>query len=478
VKHKILVIDDSQLDLDVIRLLLEETGFSVIGTLDPEVGIAYVRQHRGTISLAIVDFAMPGKNGAKVAKELSAIDPDLQIATYSGDDGTKAVGDTLEAGSQYFIPKDLEPDKKRAIIKMFCKRFEERNRTLVIEPVDQGDLDLIASTGLTGCSRHLVDVAQLIHKYGPEKYTVLITGENGTGKEKVARAIHNFSGRKGPFIPLNCGAIPSELIESELFGHVKGSFSNALKDKVGLVTAANRGTIFLDEIGDLLPQLQVKLLRFLQEGEIRPVGSNETIKVNTRVIAATNVNLDEAILDGRFREDLFYRIQSFRVRLLPLRERREDIKPLVAQFSKIVSQERGCSKEFLEDTVKLMMRYNWPGNIRELELEVKRAMLLAGGDKILPEDIDPKIRAWIEKSEDLNDPNFDYERFKNHQRIRNEEEERNFLARRLKGVRSIRELARDVLKISNSTLQGRLKALGIEFKNANNNGGEREYEAT
>lgn len=476
-KHKILIIDDSALDLAGIEFLLEGSDFHVKATTDSEEGIAFVRQNRGAVSLAIIDYNMPGQNGAKVAEILSALDPKLQIATYSGDTSPNAFGETLSAGSQYFIPKGLEPERLLAIVKMFCGRFEDANKTIKIEPVSVGDVAKINSMGLIGISRHLLEVSELIQSYAPQTEIVLITGENGTGKEKVARALHAHSGRRGPFIPVNCGAIPADLLESELFGHEKGAFSGAVRAKIGLVSAANNGTIFLDEIGDLPLLLQVKLLRFLQESEVRPVGSNQAEKVNTRVLVATNVNLDEAVRAGRFRQDLFYRIKGLPIDLLPLRKRPEDIRPLVHRFSRVVAKEKGIEKEFLEETVKVMMRHEWPGNVRELEHEVKRVMLLAKGNTITPEDIDPKIHDAIEKATfGALSASTDYQTFKDQQRLRNESEERSFLAEKSKSAKSIRELARDILKVSNSTLQGRLKLLGIEFVNSNQNKGEKEYE--
>lgn len=481
-KHKILVIDDCPLDLGGIEFLLKSNGYHVKATLDSEEGIAFIRQNRGAVTLGIVDYNMPGNNGAKVAEILKKLDPQLQIATYSGMQNSE-VYDALSAGSQYFIQKGIEPAKLLAIVKMFCNRYEELHRTLVVEPVNDSEFEKVAALGMIGRSRHLLDVARLIHTYARHHETILVTGENGTGKEKVARAIHNLSGRRGLFIPINCGAIPGELMESELFGHEKGAFSNAIRDKVGIVKAADNGTIFLDEIGDLPLLLQVKLLRFLQEGEIRPVGSNNTIKVNTRVITATNVDLEAAVPAGRFRQDLYYRIKGFTINLRPLRERREDIKPLIQNFSQSVAIEKDIKKEFLEETVKLLMRYDWPGNVRELEHEVKRAMMLSTGKDITPSDIQEKIREAIEKSErhGLADLDIDYETFKDQQRLRVESEEKRFLLEKSKRAKSIRELARDILKISNSTLQGRLKSLGIEFKTPANNEeqkGELKYETT
>jgi DNA-binding NtrC family response regulator len=481
-KHKILAIDDCPLDLEGIEFLLESNGFHVKATVDSEEGIAFIRQNRGAVSLAIVDHNMPGNNGAKVAEILKQLDPRLQIATYSGM-SSPDVYDALAVGSQYFIQKGIEPEKLLAIVKMFCTRYEELHKTVVVEPITDAAVRKVNSLGITGRSQHLVEVAHLAHTYGPQDETILITGENGTGKEKIARAIHALSGRRGPFIPVNCGAIPGELMESELFGHEKGAFSGAVRDKIGLVQAANNGSIFLDEIGDLPLQLQVKLLRFLQESEVRPVGSNNTTKVNTRVIVATNVDLEAAVPTGRFRQDLYYRIKGFPIHLKPLRERRDDIKPLVIRFSQIVSAEKEIKKEFLEETVKLLTRYDWPGNVRELEHEVKRAMMLATGPAVAPSDIHESIRDAVERAEKqgLIDSDIDYEAFKDQQRLRAENEEKKFLIDKSKRAKSIRELARDVLKISNSTLQGRLKSLGIEFKTTTEKEdpkGEMDYETT
>lgn len=481
-KHKLLLIDDCSLDLEVLQELLEKAGYSVKATLDPEVGIAFVRQNRGAVSLAMLDFGMPGKNGGQVAEILKKLDPQIQIATYSGLQSSDVL-DTLEVGSQYFIQKGTKPEQILAIVKMLCRRYEELHKTIVVEPVTEADIEKANALGLIGRSHNLAEVSQLVHIYSPHDEIILVTGENGTGKERVARAIHNVSGRRGPFIAVNCGAIPHDLLESELFGHEKGSFSGAMRDKIGLVKAADKGTLFLDEIGDLPAPLQVKILRFLQEGEIRPVGSNETILVNTRVIAATNVDLESAVLTGKFRQDLYHRLKGFIINLKPLRERREDIKPLVLKFSEAFSKDKGVNKEFLEETVKLLARFDWPGNVRELEHEVKRAMMLAPENKVKPSDIHPLIRTAIEKYEtnDLIGLDLDYESFRGKQKLRDEDEEKQFLLEKSKNAKSVRELARDILNISNSTLQGRLKSLGIEFKPKASNQqtkGELEYETT
>lgn len=269
---------------------------------------------------------------------------------------------------------------------------------------------------------------------------------------------------------MNCGAIQPELMESEIFGHQKGSFTGATRDKVGLAKAADGGTLFLDEIGDLPLNLQVKLLRFLQEGEIKPVGSETTYRVNARVVTATNVNLEQAVKDGKFRQDLYYRIKVLPITLLPLRERKEDIKPLVIRFSELIAKEKGLKKEFLEETVRAMQKYDWPGNIRELEHEVRRLMVTCG-NQIHPENLEPNIRR--QSQEIIATEELEYDLFKEKQN----QEERDYLLKKYHQAGSIRKLARDVLKISNSTLQGRLRALGISLCPKQNNKGElNEYE--
>ncbi len=480
-KHRILVIDDSLLDLEALRLLLESHGFLVKTAQNPDDGIAFVRQNRGAISLAIVDYNMPEKNGAEVARALKDADQGIQIATYSGDNRPD-VYEALEMGSEYFIQKNTAPEKVLAVVRMFCAKYERAHRTLAPEPIQESEVKEIRAAGLIGVSDHLLEVVRLVENYAPLDDTILITGENGTGKEKIARAIHIQSRLRGEFVTVNCAAIPNDLLESELFGHERGAFSGAVRDKIGLAQKAANGTLFLDEIGELPLQLQAKLLRFLQEGEVKPVGSNETIKVNSRVVLATNVKLDEAVAAGRFRQDLYYRIKGFPIHLKPLRERKEDIRPLVLQFSQNIAREKNLRREFLEETVRLLERYDWPGNVRELEHEVKRAMTLAKGPTVLPGDIHEAIRAAVTNSGSLGGfgVGLDYESFKEHQRRRNEEEERRFLLENSRRARSIRELARDFLNVSNSTLQGRLKALGVEFKpqTKEKTKGEVEYETT
>jgi DNA-binding NtrC family response regulator len=466
-KHRILIVDDNPLDLEAIEFLLKDQGFQIRSTVDYEVAIAFLRQNKGKLSLAIIDYNLPGTNGAQVAKRFFEIDPSLQVATYSGDTSDAAFESTMSAGSRYFIQKGMEPNKLLAIIKTFCTRYEEANKTIAEFPATEDEEKLLATTGMTGRSAASVKTSKLIHTFAKDDETVLIRGENGTGKELVARAVHNLSNRRGPFIPVNCGAIPFDLLESELFGHEKGSFSGAIRSKTGLVTAANNGTIFLDEIGDLPMLLQVKLLRFLQEGEIRPVGSESTVKVNTRVICATNADLETAVTENKFRQDLYYRINVLPIPLSPLRERREDIVPLVLRFSKLVNAEKGISKEFLEETVKVMADYDWPGNIRELEHEVRRTMLLSKADKITPKDLDSRIRGVTPDQDAMINPDLDYETF----RERQTEEERKYILAKVQRASSVRILAKDILKISNSTLQRRLKELGIVFQNPNKKGG-------
>lgn len=463
-KHRILAIDDVNRDLEALKILLESHGYLVKTTTDIDEGIAYVRQNRGKLSLVMVDFNMPGANGAEVAKMLSDIDPELQIATYSGENSDAAFETTMAAGSRYFIQKGIEPRKTLAIIKTLCSQYEDAHKTVVPAPVTETDLEQLHAIGFAGTSRHLVEIARLVRTFAKDKEVVLIRGENGTGKELVARALHNLSGRRGPFIPINCGALPADLLESELFGHVKGAFTGATSDKKGLLSTASNGTALLDEIGDLPLQLQVKLLRFLQEGEIRPVGSEYTFKVNTRVVAATNVNLEEAIAAGRFRQDLYYRIKVLPIDLLPLRERPEDIRPLVLKLSESIMADMPEKKEFLEETVKMMERFPWPGNIRELEHSIRRMILLSQNGKITKDD----FKAVLDKTATTEILDLDYEAFKERQA----EEECKYIVKKAQqaGPMSMREFARNVLRTSYATVHGKLKEHGIIFANVNKEG--------
>lgn len=459
---KILIVDDDSSMRYSLNRLLAGQGLLVSSAKN---GAEALERFAGeNPDLVIMDIKMPGHSGLEVLKRIKERDPKALVILMTAFGTTETAIEAMKFGAFDYILKPFDIPQMRTLVEraLEVSRMMKKMVSYPRHPEDE-----VAGEAIVGSSPAMQQIYKMIGQVAPTGVTVLLRGESGTGKELVARAIYHHSNRADrPFLPVNCAAIPETLLESELFGHEKGAFSGAVRDKVGLVQAAMDGTLFLDEIGDLPLLLQVKLLRFLQEGEVRPVGSNSTVQVNARVVLATNADLEAAILAGRFRQDLFYRIKGFPIHLKALRERKEDIRPLVFHFAQTHAKERGLKREFLEDTVKYLMRFDWPGNVRELEHEVKRAMTLASGEKVTMSDIHEKIRQAIEEPADTGGVRFgvDYEDFKERQRRRDEEEERRFLAESSKRARSVRELARDVLKVSNSTLQGRLKALGVEFK--------------
>lgn len=457
-KHRILIIDDDECAVDGIRLYLEASGFIVDFASDGDHGIALVRQNPARYSLLIVDFFMPQgqMSGTEIIREIRKINPAMLIMGLSGDKSVDTHNTSLKAGAESFFVKGDDLAKLYGIVRRFCDRFEESNRTLERAPTRDEKIEQIESVGFVGCSTHLAQTAALIKKFAMTNQTILIRGENGTGKEKAARAIHAHSKRAGkPFIAVNVTAITDSLFESELFGHVKGAFTGANKSRKGKFQQADGGTLFLDEIGDLPTEMQVKLLRALQEKEITPVGSEVTTKVDVRIVAATNVDLEAAVKAGHFREDLYYRIHGFPVKLKPLRERKEDVAPLVLAFTKAYNDKNSANKEFLARTVDMMCNYAWPGNVRELENEVDKLLTLADGQRVTPRDLDQKFHLVSRGDALIEDyPDLESELA---------ERERRFIVRKLAEGNSIRESAAK-MKMSKTTLLRRMKALGIEYK--------------
>lgn len=457
-KHRVLIIDDDECAIDGIRLYLESNGFVVDFASDGDHGVALVRQNPGRHSLVIVDFFMPEgqTSGTEIIREIRKINSATLIMGLSGDKSVDTHNTSLEAGAESFFVKGDDLAKLYGIVRRFCDRFEESNRIIEVTSTRDEKVELIESVGFIGCSTHLAQTAALLKKFAKTDQTVLIRGENGTGKEKAARAVHTQSKRDGkPFVAANVTALTDSLFESELFGHEKGAFTGANRSRAGKFLQANGGTLFLDEIGDLPMEMQVKLLRALQEKEITPVGSERTLKVDVRIVAATNVDLEAAVKAGRFREDLYYRINGFPVKLKPLRERKEDIAPLVVHFAKVYNEKNGTSKNFLTKTVEMMCNYDWPGNIRELEHEVDRLLTLTDGPRVGPKDLDQKFHL-VNHDESLIEDYPDLE-------VELADKERRFIARKLAEGNSIREAASN-MKMSKTTLLRRIKALGIEYK--------------
>ncbi len=387
---KALVIDDNELVRDNVAEVLRVEGWEVFEADSAERAFELLADGSWQLVFCDVKLSPDGAEGYAVLRRFVEEQPDAQIVLMTGHGSAAGALDAVSSGAYDYLMKPFEVDDVLRIAQDVRRSEEKRDRPgttgeLPPQPVYTSDIDLV------GVSSGFVGVMKMVGRVAATSLPVLITGESGTGKEVVARAIHCRSPRaEGAFVAVNCGAVPSELIESELFGHVRGSFTGAERDRRGLLQEADGGTILLDEITETTPAFQVKLLRALQEGEIRRVGSNHTIRVDVRVIAATNRDVEREMREGRFRQDLFYRLNAVTLHLPPLRERREDVMPLARHFA-----ERACPGggpvSFSRDAVRALVSYDWPGNIRELENAVIRAVALC--DRLVrPEDLPERVR--------------------------------------------------------------------------------------
>lgn len=381
----VLVIDDEQSILDVIRILLSNNGFVVHTALGGRAGLE--RLAAVTPDIVITDIRMPDIGGVEILSAARAHDPDILVILMTAQATLQSAMHAVNEGAFYYIQKPFRNDELLAIVHRAAEHRDLRteNRTL------RQEIRRREKTGRpVGQSGVWMDVLQLAETVAPSDSTVLLQGESGTGKEVVARYVHQLSQRTGePFLSINCGALPESLLESELFGHVKGSFTGAVKDKVGLFAAAGKGTFFLDEVGEMTPATQVKLLRTLQTREVLPVGATESVPVHARVIAATNRDLEREVKTGGFRSDLYYRLNVIAIHLPPLRDRREDIPLLVEAFL----QRGGSGKRVSNDTLHVLTEYAWPGNVRELENALERAVIVTPGEVIEPAALPERVLA-------------------------------------------------------------------------------------
>ncbi len=390
-RSTILVIDDEPNILTTVRRSLELEGYAVEVAGSGAAGLAKLVEH--DIDMVLLDVMMPGETGLEVLPKLRAAKPEAIVVMMSGNATIDTAVQATKGGAHDFIEKPLSGDKLLITVQnalSFSRLASEAQRLRGRARAD------FAMIGKGAAMRAIYDK---VAKTAPTTGRVLITGENGTGKELVARAIHDHSKRvDGPFIKLNCAAIPSELIESELFGHEKGAFTGATQQRRGKFELADGGTLFLDEIGDMNPSAQAKVLRVLQENELERVGGGETIKVDVRVVAATNKDLHAEIAAGRFREDLYYRLAVVPIELPPLRARREDIPQLVEHFLAQVCADNGRRlKKVASGAMTLIMQHDWPGNVRELKNVVERLAILTGDAEVITEadvgDALPRVKA-------------------------------------------------------------------------------------
>lgn len=378
----ILIVDDDPTQRRLLQAVVEREGFKVAQAEGGEAALRYLQSEQGgDVALMLLDLVMPDLDGMAVLERVKPQRPDLPVIVLTAQSGIDVIVSVMRGGAVDFIPKPASPERLKVSMQNALKMnvLSEQVERLTRRVEGQMTFD-----DMIGASGSMAEIFRMARRGAASNIPILVEGESGVGKEMIARAIQGCSERAGkPFIPVNCGAIPDNLIESILFGHEKGAFTGAVDRHIGKFQEAHGGTLFLDEIGELRSDMQVKLLRAIQEGEIDPIGSRQSIKVDIRLISATNRNLQQMIEDGTFREDLFYRLSVFPIQVPPLRERAEDI-PLLAEhfLVKFAATEGKPVRQLSPDALDLLMRYEWRGNVRQLENSIFRAVVLCEGDEL------------------------------------------------------------------------------------------------
>lgn len=390
--EKILIIDDEAFIRENVERVLHEDGYSVLGASGGNQALEMVADE--DVDLVLLDLNLGKEDGIQVLKDLKKIDRDLLVIIITGFGSVETAVEALKLGAFDYIKKPFKADALRVIVRL---ALQTQTLKREVRNLRHGDMEFFKKVPLVGASRALSNITHQIGEIARHPAsTVLITGESGTGKELVARGIHHLSARReAPFVGINCASMPVSLLESELFGHEKGAFTDAARRKPGLFEEANKGTIFLDEVGEMDPAIQAKLLRVLEERKIRRVGGVKTIEIDVRVIAATNRDMMQAIREKTFREDLFYRLNVFPIHIPPLRERREDIPLLVMYY--LERYNRDFSRDFREiapESVELLTQYPWPGNIRELRNMIERICIMHRGPVLLPAYLPAEITSF------------------------------------------------------------------------------------
>jgi DNA-binding NtrC family response regulator len=388
--EKILIVDDELNMRLVLKALLNKEGYEVVTAADGFEALKILKG--GDVEVVVTDMKMPKLDGMGLLERVNREYPPTPVIIITAHGTIAAAVDSLKKGAFDYITKPFDRDELKSVVHKAIKtrRLSEEELFLSPEEIDR--------QGIVGGSEPMLKIYDTIKKVAPTSTTVLITGETGTGKDLIACVIHKNSPRKNnPFVKINCAAIAENLIESELFGHEKGAFTGAVSTKPGKFELADKGTLFLDEVGEIPREMQVKLLRVLQDQEFERVGGLRTIKVDVRLITATNRNLLQDVKDGRFREDLYYRLNVFPTHLPSLRERKEDILPLTDYFIEKFNKKLDRSVKHIDTKVKeVLVRYEWPGNIRELENFIERIVLMAGGDTITFADIPQEWKSAAE----------------------------------------------------------------------------------
>ena len=450
--ERILVVDDDQIIRDSLSEFLKLEGFKCLGAEGFDQALKELEKQ--SYNLVITDVNMPKTDGFELLRVIRKRYPELVTIVITGYGTIESAVEAIKMGAYDYLTKPIVDDEIRMIVSRALEQqaLLQENRNLKKQLHSQFGLE-----NIVGHDYKMLKVFDMIEAVADSKATVLVSGQSGTGKSLIARAIHHRSGRPGsPFVEVSCGALPETLLESELFGHVKGSFTGAINDKEGKFLAADGGTIFLDEINSAPASFQVKLLRVLQERQFEPVGSNETKTVEVRVVLATNKDLQKEVKAGNFREDLFYRINVVNIELPTLAERVTDVPLLAKKFLINMCARHGREKNnFTEEAMQYLENYNWPGNVRELENVVERAVVLSKGNMIGPEDLPPNIVEYAESEKTAG-----YIAMSLREAL--EEPEKRIIEMALRRNNWNRQLAADMLEINRTTLYKKMKRYSLE----------------
>ena len=453
--HTILVVDDEAGIRETLEALLELEGYRVEMAADGEEGLARIGQR--LYDLVLLDLALPGKNGIEILELIHERAPELPVIMLTAYGTVDNVVDAIRAGAQNFVQKPWDNEKLLADIRSAIARFRAEEENVQLKRALK---QRYSFPNIIGKSEAMLRIFDTIAQVAPSRSTVLIQGESGTGKELIAKAVHAHSPRKDkPFVPVNTGAVPTELLESTLFGHVKGAFTSAISAKKGLFEVANGGTLFLDEIGTMPLDTQAKILRVLQDRRFMHLGGTQEIQVDVRIITATNVDLRQAVREGKFREDLFYRLDVIRFDLPPLRARREDIPQLASLFLKRYSEENGLAPRLLSpEALRALVDYDWPGNVRELENVMERGVVLST-DSLVGMDLLPSHLTGRSYSSSLLEHAGSASLFEIMEDI-----ERRIIIDKLERSNWNQTDAAEQFRIPLSTLNQKIKRLNIEIK--------------
>jgi DNA-binding NtrC family response regulator len=445
----ILVVDDEKDICMALNIILTKEGYSVKEAYNGEQAVERIKQEN--FDIVMTDIKMEKMDGFEVLKQAQQISPETSVIMMTAFASVVSAVEAMRAGAVDYITKPFINDEIRLTIKSILQNRKLQMENQILR--QQLSQRPAAFTNIIGSSEPMQKVFSVMEKVIPNKSNILITGESGTGKGLVAQAIHEAGPRKNnPFIAINCGAIPENLLESELFGHKKGAFTSANEDKKGLITMANTGSLFLDEIGELPQALQVKLLHFLQTKELTPVGDTRVISVEVRIISATNADLTQRVKEGRFREDLYYRLNVIEIHMPSLRERRDDIPVLIKHYLAIAAKEAGKTiKDIDYEAMQALLAYDWPGNIRELRNTIERATVLADGEVITMHDLTDKFRTLDIEGVSTSSLRQALDEF-----------EREYIRRSMTENKGNKEAAANKLGVDLATLYRKLKKLRIE----------------